>query len=143
MQHENSSNSSQEAGAAPGNNVLPPEDQWPAPGEVWLHRKGAEYTVIDVTSKPDPEKAEKFPVTVFYRGPDGRKWPRELTSWMKSFTRLRRSPAEGQVTIRHPIPTAENAGTIMFGLLDSYLALVEQFPKARGDEALLAKVKRL
>lgn len=58
----------------------------PGVGEVWKHHKGDRYTVLGVTSKPDAEKAEKFPRTVFYRGPDGRQWTRPLTSWTESFT---------------------------------------------------------
>lgn len=61
----------------------------PKPGSVWRHHSGTEYTVIDVTDEPDAEKADKFPVTVFYRGPDGRKWPRKLPSFLASFTHVR------------------------------------------------------
>lgn len=132
MQHENSSNSSQEAGDALNNDsVLPPEDQWPAPGEVWLHRKGEEYTVIAVTSKPDPEKAEKFPVTVFYRGPDGRKWPRKLTSWMKSFTRLRPAPAEVDVAAIAQHRSIKSAGQALAASLEANLTGSQEVASGR------------
>jgi len=58
----------------------------PAAGQQWKHRKGHVYTVIGVTNEPSEEKAHKFPVTVFYRAPDGRVWSRKLDSWMRSFT---------------------------------------------------------
>jgi hypothetical protein len=61
----------------------------PTPGSTWKHRGGDEYTVIGLTSEPDAEKAEKFPRTVFYRGPDGRQWTRTLQSWRGSFTFVR------------------------------------------------------
>lgn len=63
------------------------EPGMPKVGETWLHRKGERYTVLGVTSVPEAEKAEKFPRTVFYRGPDGRRWTRTLESWNESFTR--------------------------------------------------------
>jgi integrase len=61
----------------------------PTPGSTWKHRGGDEYTVIGLTSEPDAEKADKFPRTVFYRGPDGRQWTRTLESWRASFTFVR------------------------------------------------------
>lgn len=57
----------------------------PEVGQVWRHRSGAEYEVLGVTSEPEPEKAEKFPLSVFYKGPDGRRWTRTLKSWFGSF----------------------------------------------------------
>lgn len=57
----------------------------PEEGDTWEHRKGAYYTVLGLTSEPDAEKAEKHPRTVFYQGPDGRKWTRTLASWYESF----------------------------------------------------------
>lgn len=57
----------------------------PQAGSTWQHRDGTEYVVIDCTSQPDAEKADRFPMTVFYRGPDGRKWARTLDSWRASF----------------------------------------------------------
>jgi len=62
----------------------------PKPGSVWRHHSGTEYTVIDVTSEPESHKADKFPITVFYRGPDGRKWPRTIESFLASFTLVRK-----------------------------------------------------
>lgn len=58
----------------------------PVAGQRWLHRKGDVYTVVHVTSEPEDHKAHEFPVTVIYRGPDGRTWPRTLESFLKSFT---------------------------------------------------------
>jgi hypothetical protein len=57
----------------------------PPEGSRWRHRKGAVYTVLGVTSDPEPEKAGKFPVTVFYEGPGGFRWARTLESWHRSF----------------------------------------------------------
>ena len=60
-------------------------DNVPEVGSIWKHRKGDYYTVRGMTSQPDPEKADKFPRTVFYQGADGRRWTRTLESWMESF----------------------------------------------------------
>ena len=57
----------------------------PEKGQVWKHRKGALYTVEGVTSTPDEDRAEKFPVTIFYRDEQGRLWSRTLVSWFGSF----------------------------------------------------------
>lgn len=57
----------------------------PKEGDCWQHRKGDYYQVLGLTDEPDPEKADKHPRTVFYQGPDGRKWARTLTSWYESF----------------------------------------------------------
>jgi hypothetical protein len=64
------------------------KDGKPAEGSLWKHRKGDIYTVLGVTSEPGEDKADKFPVSVFYLGPDGRKWTRTLLSWQESFTPL-------------------------------------------------------
>lgn len=58
----------------------------PKLGDVWRHRKGDHYTVLGITSEPDAEKTDKHPRTVFYQGPDGRRWTRTLASWMESLT---------------------------------------------------------
>jgi hypothetical protein len=58
----------------------------PAIGSRWKHKNGNVYKVLLVTSEPDPEKADKFPVTVIYQGPDWRIWPRRLDSWYASMT---------------------------------------------------------
>jgi hypothetical protein len=57
----------------------------PEAGQCWTHRKGDVYEVLGITSEPDDEKADKHPVTVFYKGPDGRRWARTLESWLRSF----------------------------------------------------------
>lgn len=58
----------------------------PEPGSVWRHKNGTLYTVLSVTTAPDEAKADEFPVTVVYMGPDGRKWPRTLPRWFASMT---------------------------------------------------------
>lgn len=66
---------------------IPPGAMLPEFNETWLHEKsGAYYKVLGITSKPDPEKATKHPQSVYYEGPDGRRWVRTLSSWFQSFT---------------------------------------------------------
>jgi hypothetical protein len=66
--------------------------------DTWKHRKGDKYQVVGVTDQPEPEKAEKFPRTVFYKGPDGRMWSRTLESWYQSFEFVSRAtPAHFQL----------------------------------------------
>jgi hypothetical protein len=61
------------------------DEGMPQVGSIWHHRNGGYYSVLGFTSEAEPEKAEKFPRTVFYQGPDGRHWARTLESWLKSF----------------------------------------------------------
>jgi hypothetical protein len=71
---------SEDPGISPGATL-------PEFNETWLHEKsGAYYKVLGITSKPDPEKATKHPQSVYYEGPDGRRWVRTLSSWFQSFT---------------------------------------------------------
>ncbi len=60
----------------------------PEPGSVWVHKGGALYTVLVVTTEPDEDKADEFPVTVLYLGTDGRKWARPLTRWQERMTKV-------------------------------------------------------
>lgn len=52
--------------------------------QVWMHNNGNKYTVIgfanEYTSNPT-----KYPVTVIYRGHNGRVWSRPLEDWHHSF----------------------------------------------------------
>lgn len=61
---------------------------YPVIGSKWKHHKGEVYIVLGVTSSPEEFNAEKFPISVFYEGPDGRRWTRTLESWKQSFTPL-------------------------------------------------------
>jgi hypothetical protein len=65
----------------------------PQAGQSWLHRKGKTYTVLGITSEPDDEDVHRFPVMVFYQGPDGRRWARTLYEWLQSFVPLPFPPA--------------------------------------------------
>jgi hypothetical protein len=72
-------------------NTVPAETNklvFPEAGSVWVHTKGTLYTVVSATSAPEEVKAEEFPVTVLYVGPDGRMWPRSLKRWYASMTLL-------------------------------------------------------
>jgi hypothetical protein len=60
----------------------------PEPGSVSVHKNGTLYTVLSVTTAPDDEKSDEFPVTVLYMGPDGRKWSRTLKRWHGSMTQV-------------------------------------------------------
>jgi hypothetical protein len=66
--------------------ALPPLPR-PELFSTWTHKNGNTYTVLHVTSEPDPEKSEKYPVTVIYEGPDGRTWPRTLVNFLANMTR--------------------------------------------------------
>jgi hypothetical protein len=112
----------------------------PTPGSTWQHRGGDEYTVIGLTSEPDAEKADKFPRTVFYRGPDGRQWTRTLESWRASFTFVREA-ADAYPTKRI-LEHAEYlaAGTERFidcahELIGATLAVEEADDKDAADKA--------
>jgi hypothetical protein len=78
-------------------NKLPP----PEPGSEWVHTKGTIYTVIGVSSPPDDAKADEFPVTVLYVGPDGRKWPRTLKRWYASMTLVKQAKFRPNTLLSH------------------------------------------
>ena len=86
----------------------------PALESVWQHRKGPEYTVLLVTSEPDPERADKFPVTVIYRAADGRIWPRLLPSFLESFDLAHNAPPqktkESDADVQNARRTVEHIG---------------------------------
>lgn len=64
----------------------------PKPRSIWRHHSGTEYTVIDLTSEPDEERAKKFPVMVFYRAPNNQKWARTLSDFLENFQHVRDMP---------------------------------------------------
>lgn len=64
----------------------PPAGPAPEIGSIWRHKNGTEYTVLAVTTAPDDAKADEFPVTVVYRGPDNKRWPRTMARWYASMT---------------------------------------------------------
>lgn len=115
----------------------------PQAGSTWQHRDGDVYTVIDCTSQPDAEKADKFPMTVFYRGPDGRKWARTLDSWRASFTFV--AAAQERYPVKRILEHAEYlaAGTERFmDCAHELIAATQAVEEADdADEAEKAEVR--
>lgn len=66
------------------------------PGSVWRHTNGSEYTVLHVTSESD-KHPDRYPVTVVYRGPDGRSWPKRAEDWHASMTLARGAHQPNQI----------------------------------------------
>lgn len=54
-------------------------------GSKWRHRNGASYTVIMLTNLYT-ESPEVYPITVVYRGDNGKVWSRPLNDWHRSMT---------------------------------------------------------
>lgn len=48
---------------------------------VWEHWSGRRYTVIAVANE-DARCEEEYPVTVVYKGSDGRIWARKLSEFL-------------------------------------------------------------
>lgn len=51
----------------------------------WKHYNGNEYEVLYIANEYS-EQLDKYPVTVVYRGKNGRIWSRPLDKWFDSFT---------------------------------------------------------
>ena len=57
----------------------------PAIKSKWRHTNGIKYKVIAIANE---ENTEKYPITVVYKGKNGKIWSRLLTDWHRSFTEL-------------------------------------------------------
>lgn len=55
---------------------------------VWHHNNGNVYTVIEIANL-DSKDLTKYPITVVYRGKNGKIWTRPLTDWHRSFTKVK------------------------------------------------------
>ena len=54
-------------------------------GSVWRHTNGNRYTVVCIANE-NTERPESYPVTVVYRGDNGRIWCRPISEWHRSMT---------------------------------------------------------
>lgn len=57
----------------------------PSEKSHWKHYNGNEYEVMYITNEHS-EHLDKYPLTVVYRGKNGRVWSRPLDKWFDSFT---------------------------------------------------------
>lgn len=55
----------------------------PEIGSHWAHKNGNEYEVICITNEFS-ERQEEYPITIVYKGSNGKIWSRPLDSWHKS-----------------------------------------------------------
>lgn len=53
----------------------------------WKHHNGIKYKVIAIANE---ESNEKYPITVVYKGKNGKIWSRPLTDWYRSFTEIKK-----------------------------------------------------
>ena len=51
----------------------------------WLQRHGQEYEVVGYANI-DTTDPEKYPITIIYRGTNGKIWTRPLADWSRSMT---------------------------------------------------------
>jgi hypothetical protein len=51
----------------------------------WRHANGIKYKVIAITNETD---TEKYPLTIVYKGKNGKVWSRPLSDWYRSFTEI-------------------------------------------------------
>jgi hypothetical protein len=71
--------------------IKPPDnlsdEEFPSTLSKWKHTNGIVYEVMFLTNigtlYPD-----KYPITVVYRGPNGKVWSRPLSDWHRSMTKL-------------------------------------------------------
>lgn len=59
----------------------------PEEGSWWEHRNGNRYMVIAVVNESD---TERYPLTVVYRGENGKWWARRADDWHRSMTTIQR-----------------------------------------------------
>jgi hypothetical protein len=64
------------------NTLIPPKV--PGLNTWWKHSSGRLYQVYDVTNLYS-DRPEKFPVSISYRGENGKTWSRKLSDWHRSF----------------------------------------------------------
>lgn len=60
----------------------------PEPGSVWSHRNGNVYEVLFLTNVTDSYDVH-YPLTVVYKGANGKTWSRVAADWHRSMTRLK------------------------------------------------------
>lgn len=68
---------------------LPPTEEVikiPKIKSKWRHTNGIKYKVILITNETD---TEKYPLTVIYKGKNGKIWSRPLSDWYRSFTEIK------------------------------------------------------
>lgn len=56
------------------------------PFSRWTHSNGNVYTVTDIANK-DSNNQEKYPITVVYKGEDGKVWSLPLIDWHRRMTK--------------------------------------------------------
>ena len=59
------------------------DPQMPEPGQTWRHTNGNKYEIIALANDP-PTLAH--PLSVIYRGENGKYWCRPLSDWHRSFS---------------------------------------------------------
>ena len=57
----------------------------PGVGSPWIHTNGNRYTVLMLTNE-HTEHPDRYPVTVVYKGENGRIWSKSLADWYQSMT---------------------------------------------------------
>lgn len=55
-------------------------------GSQWQHTNGNEYEVTDITNEGSTKSL--YPVTVVYKGANGKSWSRPLSDWARSMTAI-------------------------------------------------------
>ncbi len=57
----------------------------PVVGSKWRHSNGAEYEVVTIANADSVNLAD-YPVTIVYRGSNGKVWSRPINEWHRSMT---------------------------------------------------------
>lgn len=59
----------------------------PKIGSKWKHSNGCYYKVVFLTNE-ETKQSKKYPVTVVYKGENGKLWSRPLNDWYRSMTTI-------------------------------------------------------
>ena len=52
-------------------------------GSKWIHNNGNEYEIIAIANTYSQK--EEYPITIIYKGDNGRVWSRQMIDWSRSF----------------------------------------------------------
>jgi len=66
----------------------------------WQHNNGNVYIVVEIANEHST-RLEEYPVTVVYRGVNGKTWSRPLSQWSRSMTQISHSEYD-QIRMKLP-----------------------------------------
>lgn len=116
-------------------------DDVPGDSTEWQHNNGSLYTVL-VVANTHATRVDEYPVTVVYRGADGKVWSRPLSRWHASMSPVAKSAGPRSVAGFAAVEMTEHLtkwGPLMQHAADHYKTCVQ----CGGFEAIVGWKWRL